>query len=215
MNKIITKSFKQQNTAWPQTGKHILAQYDDDTVIVYQAYRKSIGNFASSNQYFGGDFSYTRMSWIKPNFLWMMYRSGWGTKQGQEVILAVRINRAFFDRILEHCVISSFIASNFESEESWKQALQNSNVRLQWDPDHCPAGKKRERKALQLGLRNEFLKEYGRDAIVEITDISEFVSEQREFANDVTGNYEGLIMPEEKVYIPASDKAVQNIGLDG
>jgi hypothetical protein len=27
------------------------------------------------------------MSWIKPNFLWMMYCSGWGTKQRQRIIL--------------------------------------------------------------------------------------------------------------------------------
>jgi len=27
------------------------------------------------------------MSWIKPNFLWMMYRCGWGTKEGQQVTL--------------------------------------------------------------------------------------------------------------------------------
>ncbi|WP_216092858.1 DUF4291 family protein [Candidatus Marithrix sp. Canyon 246] len=26
------------------------------------------------------------MTWIKTNFLWMMYRSEWGTKQGQETV---------------------------------------------------------------------------------------------------------------------------------
>jgi len=24
-----------------------------------------------------------RMTWIKPNFLWMMYRSGWASKKNQ------------------------------------------------------------------------------------------------------------------------------------
>jgi hypothetical protein len=37
------------------------------------------------------------MSWIKPNFLWVMYRSGWGTKAGQELTLALRLRRSFFN----------------------------------------------------------------------------------------------------------------------
>nr|WP_240038802.1 MULTISPECIES: DUF4291 family protein [Okeania] len=39
------------------------------------------------------------MSWIKTNFLWMMYRSAWGSKTGQEIILAVTIKRTAFDGI--------------------------------------------------------------------------------------------------------------------
>lgn len=40
------------------------------------------------------------MSWIKTNFLWMMYRCGWCTKKNQERVLAVRITREGFDTIL-------------------------------------------------------------------------------------------------------------------
>ena len=31
------------------------------------------------------------MSWIKTSFLWMMHRSGWGTKENQERILQINI----------------------------------------------------------------------------------------------------------------------------
>ena len=41
-----------------------------------------------------------RMTWIKPSFLWMMSRSGWATKPGQEHVLAVRMSRAGFENIL-------------------------------------------------------------------------------------------------------------------
>ena len=123
-------SFKKnalQKNIWPESGKHILAQYDDETIVVYQAYKPSIGKYAAINQYFGGDFSYSRMSWIKPNFLWMMYRSGWGTKPGQEVTLAIRISRLFFDTVLEKAVASSFKASaNICSHQDWKQALDDN-----------------------------------------------------------------------------------------
>nr|WP_310426924.1 DUF4291 family protein [Chamaesiphon sp. VAR_48_metabat_135_sub] len=94
--RLITTSYIEKQTKLPKIGRHIVAQFDEEGVIVYQAYRPAIGNFAATHGYFGGDFSLTRMSWIKPNFLWMMYRSGWGQKEGQEVVLAVKIKRAAF-----------------------------------------------------------------------------------------------------------------------
>jgi hypothetical protein len=57
-----TSSYKLQNKNWPQKGKHILAQYTDDYVIVYQAFNDEIANFAIKNQYFGGEkYKTTRM----------------------------------------------------------------------------------------------------------------------------------------------------------
>src|SRR5215212_8935180 len=103
-----TDTYIEQCKRWPGDGRHILAQFDDRSVVVYQAYRPEIGHFAASNQYFGGSFSLSRMSWIKPNFLWMMYRCGWATKDEQTVVLAVRIDRSAFDSILAGAVHSSF-----------------------------------------------------------------------------------------------------------
>ncbi len=88
---LVTELYTEQVKVWPNEGRHILAQFDDDTVVVYQAYRPASGRFAATHGVFGGDFSFTRMSWVKPNFLWMMYRSGWGTKENQEVTLGLRI----------------------------------------------------------------------------------------------------------------------------
>jgi hypothetical protein len=33
-----TKNYLEQLKEWPQSGKHILAQYSDEYVVVYQAY---------------------------------------------------------------------------------------------------------------------------------------------------------------------------------
>jgi hypothetical protein len=73
---LITEPYLAQQARWPASGRHILAQFDVESVVVYQAYRPAIGHFAARHGYFGGGFSLGRMSWIKPNFLWMMYRSG-------------------------------------------------------------------------------------------------------------------------------------------
>lgn len=173
--------YEKQRISWPQSGKHIMAQFDEESIFVYQSYRPEIGEFAAKNQFFGGAFSYSRMSWIKPNFLWMMYRNGWGTKPGQEVTLAIKLKRSFFTDILNN----AFPSSNYIGMESseFKEQVKTTNVRLQWDPDHCPYGHKLERRAIQLGLRNDFLLPFKGDGIIEIIDISSFVKEQKEHVN--------------------------------
>ena len=75
---LLLEPYEQQRAHWPQSGRHVLAQFDDETVVVYQAYRSEIGHDAVRHGRFGSAFSFSRMSWIKPNFLWMMFRSGWG-----------------------------------------------------------------------------------------------------------------------------------------
>ena len=177
---LILEPYLDQLRVWPPQGRHILAQYDEQSVIVYQAYKPSIAHWAIEHQRLGGpDFSYNRMSWIKPNFLWMMYRSGWGTKHDQEVTLALRLQRAFFEGILGDAVESSFSSVAQVTEEAWQAALESSEVRLQWDPDHDPHGRPEERRAIQLGLRGEALKRMGQEALLEVLDVSSFVSEQR------------------------------------
>src|ERR1043165_1580365 len=96
-----TEPYRLQREQWPSTGRHILASFDDETIVVFQADSPAIGKLPAQHGYFGGDFSYGRMSWIKPNCLWMMYRSNWGQATGQEIVLAVRLRRTFFDSLLE------------------------------------------------------------------------------------------------------------------
>ena len=200
-----TEAHQTQVERWPAAGRVILAQFDAETVVVYQAYRPAIGAFAASHGYFGGEFSTDRMSWIKPNFLWMMYRSRWGTTAGQETILAVRIRRAAFDEILAQAVPSSYDRDSYPSRAAWSAAVSSSEVRLQWDPDHDPSGGRLERRAIQLGLRGAVLRSYAREWIVSIEDISPFVAAQRE--NVLRPGWAGLTLPEESVY-PVTDAAV-------
>jgi hypothetical protein len=182
---LATEPYLAQAARWPQSGEHILAHHDDETVIVYQAYRPPIGRFAIEHARFGGPgFSLSRMSWIKPNFLWMMYRSGWGTKEGQETTLGLRLRRRFFDRLLGAAVPSSFDAARFDSRQAWQAAVAASDVRLQWDPDHAPSGARLERRALQLGLRGETLAAFAKQELLEVIDLTGFVAAQRPHAQD-------------------------------
>jgi hypothetical protein len=177
-----------------------MAQYDADSVVVYQAYAPAIGHFAVENSYLGGgEYSLNRMSWIKPNFLWMMHRSGWGTKHGQEVILAIKIKRSGFESILEQAVHSSFIPNIYGTITAWKDALENSQVRLQWDPDYDPLDNRLERRAMQLGLSGEILAQYAQGGwIIDIEDVTPLAHTQR--GNAQVDRLEQLVLPKEAVY---------------
>ena len=194
---LLTEPYLAQTARLPKTGRHIMAQFDDESVIVYQAYRPAIGHFAAQHGYFGGEFSLNRMSWIKPNFLWMMYRCGWASKEGQEVVLAVRLKRTAFDEILRRAVHSTSFQRSMRAKQRGRQRSARSDVRLQFDPDHNPSGAPIERRAIQLGLRGEVLAKYAREWLLGIEDVSEFVREQSRHARSP---YDRLVTPKEEVY---------------
>lgn len=211
MHELTTEPYLSQAARWPQEGKHILAHFDDDSVVVYQAYRPAIGHFAAAHGYFGGEFSFTRMSWIKSNFLWMMFRCGWGMKADQEIVLAVWLKRAAFDAILAQAVPSTFHAESYPDELAWKQAVAASSIRMQWDPDHDPMGTPLQRRAIQLGLRGDVLKKYAQDWIVRIDDVSAFVRDQR--ANADPHRYAHLLLPTERVYPVSDEQIARRLGI--
>lgn len=182
----------------PSCGKIILAEQTEKSITVYQAFKPSIAHHAIEHQEFGGPFQYSRMSWIKPSFLWMMYRSGWASKEGQENILAITIAKSNFEKILKNAVHSTYNENLYKNNQAWKQQLEQSEVRLQWDPDHDPYGNKLERRAIQLGLKGATLKNYGSIWIENIKDITDFVIEQRTHVN--RKNLHNLYIPYETVY---------------
>jgi hypothetical protein len=86
--------------------RRIRARHTASTITVYQAYSPEIGLPAARDGRFPAAWKRGGMTWIKPSFLRMMYRSGWGTKEGQETVLAVEITRDGFDWSLRHTCLS-------------------------------------------------------------------------------------------------------------
>ncbi len=204
-----TENYITQQKRLPKSGQQIIGHYDEKSIVVYQAFNDRIADFAISNQKFGGShYSFDRMTWIKPNFMWMMYRAGWASKVNQERILAVSISLEGFKVILKNAVHSSFKNHIYPSHEEWKSALAEFEVRLQWDPDHNPAGEKLERKAIQLGFKGEILKRFNQEWILEITDMTDFVKTQ--YLN-VKGDFSNLEVPTEEVLKIEEEKIVNRV----
>ena len=197
--RIRLEKYKDYNSRIPENGANIIAYQTDEHIVLYQAYKESIAKYAVENQKLGGaSFSYDRMSWIKPNYLWMMYRSGWASKENQERILAIRILKSDWESILEKAVLSSFDKNLYKSHDEWKNILNQSEVRIQWDPDHDPFGNKLKRRAIQIGIKGNTLKEFGQKMILSIEDITPFVKKQKLYVD--LDDLNNLELPREEIY---------------
>jgi hypothetical protein len=143
------------------------------------------------------------MTWIKTNFLWMMFRSKWATSHNQTRILAVWLKREAFERYIANARTTGTVR-NFEG-----------TVRLQWDPDHLPNGRPHVyRRAVQLGLRGVSSYADGSD-IVQIMDVSEFVRCQAKLACVKRAKRvdDALLVARERVYTPSAANAADVLQL--
>lgn len=194
---IQTIPYSNYEKGLPQEGNFILGQRQGDNIIVYQAFNDGIADYAIKNQKFGGkDYSFSRMTWIKPNFLWMMYRSGWAKKdRNQNRILATEMTFTGFEELLAKGVLTSFDKSH-GNEQTWKESLKESNVRVQWDPDHNYMGGKLKRRAVQIGIKGEAMQKFHDHYIKSIQDITTFVIEQKDRIDE---NKEDFLVIEEHV----------------
>lgn len=156
--------------------KKINASYTENSIRVYQAYNNTIADECLKLGTFGKSFKLERMTWIKPSFLWMMYRCGWGKKENQERVLAIDISRDGFEEMLSEVVLSTYNPKIYGSREEWKLQLKKSNVRCQWDPERDIYGNKLDRRSIQIGLQGDMVYKYVNKWIINIEDITEKVS---------------------------------------
>lgn len=152
--------------------REIRASFDDQTITVYQAYSPAIADAAVAAGRFVPPFKRDRMTWIKPSFLWMMYRSGWATKPGQERILAVRLDREGFDRALDSACLSHFEADVHGTHDAWVRSREASPVRVQWDPERNAHLQPLPWRAIQIGLGKGSVDNYVDDWIVALEDVT-------------------------------------------
>ena len=110
----------------------IRAKYNRNTIIMYQAYSDAIADPALKNQKFVSPFSFTRMTWIKPSFFWLMHRSNWAQKSNQTRILAVHITRAGWEKALSLGVLTSPENHIHGSGKKWDDDFKNATVHVQW-----------------------------------------------------------------------------------
>ncbi|WP_329439486.1 DUF4291 domain-containing protein [Streptomyces sp. NBC_01426] len=158
-------------------NRQIRAAHTADTVTVYQAYSPLLGVPAAREGRFPPAWKRERMTWIKPSFLWMMYRCGWGGKTDQETVLAVEITREGFDHALRHACLSHHEHGIHPDVATWKRALRESSARVQWDPERDLHLNPLPHRSLQLGLAGPLSRAYADEWTVAIRDVTPQVRE--------------------------------------
>ncbi|MER5429765.1 DUF4291 domain-containing protein [Streptomyces sp. NPDC002588] len=188
----------------------IRALHTASTITVYQAYAPEIGVPAVRDGRFPSTWLRNRMTWIKPSFLWMMYRSNWGTSTGQETVLAVEITRVGFDWALRHACLSSYVRGLHPDRGTWQRELKRAPSRVQWDPERDLNLRPLPHRSLQLGLSGEASSRYADEWTVSISDVTPLAREIRTLVNRGDPDSATRLLPQEQRY-PADDELLAHL----
>ncbi|KAN0096675.1 protein of unknown function (DUF4291) domain containing protein [Hyaloscypha variabilis] len=166
--------------------RQIRALYDEETITVYQAYSSSIALAAVEHQKLNAspDFKLGRMTWIKPSWCWMMYRSGYSFKDAkQSHILALKMTHSAFLKLLNEAVVCH--GQTLTSEDRKK------DVRVQWDPERSPALEVLPYRSIQIGISGAMARWWVEEGIVGIEDVTERARGLWEFVEGEKGEGKG------------------------
>jgi hypothetical protein len=192
--------------------REIRANYNDATIVVYQAYRAEIALAAVAHHRFVPPFSRERMTWIKPSFLWMMERSGWGRKPGQEHILAIRITRQGWEEALAQAVLTSFTLGVYHDYDDWQRQLEAAPVRVQWDPERTLRGESLSQRAIQVGLSRHIVPRYVDVWTCEIRDCTPLARKIYDLRQAGEIERARALLPRERVY-PLDAAIARRLGM--
>lgn len=194
------------------SAREVRADFDRASLVVYQAYPDAIADVAVKQQRFGPPFSVGRMTWIKPSFLWLMHRSNWGRKSGQERTLAVRIRRSGWEAALGEAVLTGYEPGAHGAPDAWRQAFERASVHVQWDPERTVRGAGLPHDSIQVGLGRGVIQRFVDDWVVSIADLTPLVQKLRKHLDEGRADQAVRLLPREAVY-PVPAELVRRLGM--
>ncbi|GAA1944709.1 DUF4291 domain-containing protein [Kitasatospora viridis] len=168
----------------------IRADYDARTIVVYQAYSPAIADAALRAGRFVAPFSFQRMTWVKPSFRWLMHRSNWGRKAGQERILGVRMTREGWEEALSRAVLTTADPA----------AVAKAAVHLQWDPERSVRGAALNHYSIQVGIGRQLIRTFAEEWVVGLTDLTPQVRKAAELVQGGRAAQAQRLFPPEREY---------------
>ncbi|KAH8676211.1 hypothetical protein BX600DRAFT_454549 [Xylariales sp. PMI_506] len=184
-----TESISTASCATATPYRQIRAQYDEETVTVYQAYNQEIASQAVAFQKLNASplFRPNRMTWVKPSWCWMMYRAGYSYKdRNQERILALKMKKEDFFRLLEKATLATsghgaqitkktpgMASTRDAAAEAGPETAKSAAVKVQWDPERSPRLERLEYRSIQIGIPVALQTEWIESQIASIEDVTE------------------------------------------
>ncbi|MFD5557570.1 DUF4291 domain-containing protein [Streptomyces sp. NPDC127068] len=200
----------------PEHPRHeIRAAQTPGSLTVYQAYAPAIGVPTARDGRFPAAWKRDRMTWIKPSFLWMMYRSDWGSAEGQQTVLAVEITREGFEWALGHACVSHYVPALHADQDAWRRELKRAPARVQWDPERDLHLRPLPHRALQLGLSGEAAHRYADEWIVSVRDVTALAHEVRAHVRAGRPEEAERLLPRETPYETARPGVTDRVLVPG
>jgi hypothetical protein len=196
--------------AMQEPQNRIRALHTESTVTVYQAYAPHLGLPAARDGRFPAAWKRDRMTWIKPSFLWMMYRCGWGAKAGQETVLAVEITRDGSEWALRNACLSSYVRGVHPDRATWQRQLKRAPARVQWDPERDVHVQPLPYRSLQLGLSSEAARRYADEWTVAIREVTPLAHEIHDLVSGGDVVCAARLLPQERPY-PVGDELLAHL----
>jgi hypothetical protein len=194
--------------------RQVRAVYTPETITVYQGCPVPVALAAAKAGRFVPPFLRDRMTWLKPSFLWMMYRSQWAAPDTQERVLAVEMTREGFEWALAHSGLAQYDHAFFPDRERWAATLNDSPVRVQWEQERSLQLKPLPHRTLRVGLGVEVIDRYVQDWTVDITDVTHQARRIGDLVRRGDESRADQMLPQERPYpLPAPIAAALHISI--
>lgn len=194
--------------------REIRADFHAESLVVYQAYSPAVAEPALAAQRFVAPFSRGRMTWIKPSFLWMMERSNWAQKPGQERVLAVHIRREGWEEALSLAVLTDADPRVYPSQAAWEAAFAQAKAHVQWDPERTLQGKSLPYRSIQVGISRHLIDRYADEWIVRIEDYTPRAHKMAVLLRSGRESQAKALLPTERPY-PLPAEISRRLGMAG
>jgi hypothetical protein len=140
------------------------------------------------------------MTWIKPSFLWLMHRSNWGQKNGQQRTLAIRITRSGWIKALSSGVLTNPEPAVYPNPSEWEVQFANALVHIQWDTERSLRGAGLNHYSIQVGISRHLIREFVDAWIVSIQDLTPQVAKIHQLLKSGQEKNAKRLLPQERVF---------------
>lgn len=183
-----------------QQKYEIRALYDTRYIAVYAAFSPSIADVAIKSQKLLPPFTYDRMTWIKPSYLWLMYRSEWGQKDNMQRILRIWLKKTDWETALSEAILTTPEAHVYNDAKKWRKQLDKARIRVQWDPERDIKNNHQSFKSIQVGITAALSETYAKKWITKIEDVTPLTHQLRSLVYARQFEQALPLLPKEQVY---------------
>ena len=190
----------------PHQNKYeIRALYNAQHIAVYAAFCPSIADAAIKAQKLLPPFTYDRMTWIKPSYLWLMYRSEWGQKDNMQRVLRIWLKRSDWELALKEAVLTTPEVHVYNDAKKWRKQLDKARIRVQWDPERDIRNNHQSFKSIQVGITAALSETYAKKWISKIEDVTPLTQQLRSLVFARQFDQALSLLPKEQVYRVSSE----------